>query len=168
MFSQGFHSEPWAALVGVQKFAGAQLIQFHLEDWQLEQRQSGVIPGQTAQPFWLACFPPACCWFSPHTTPAQCSAAPRQWDQESGTCPRLSCASTARRAGRARLADPKAAGAHSLQLLHISLQFLSRRAGKQRKPFPASAPSQQTAAKLVACTAGCQERAQQSCTTTLT
>lgn len=43
MFSQGFHSEPWAALVGVQEFAGAQLIQFDLEDWHLEQRQSRVI-----------------------------------------------------------------------------------------------------------------------------
>lgn len=83
---------------------------FVLRTWQLEQRQPRVIPGQTAEPFWLACFPPACCSFSPHTTPAQCPAAPRlprQWDQESGTCPRQSCASTARRGWESQAGRPQ-------------------------------------------------------------
>lgn len=166
MFSQGFHSEPWAALVGVQEFAGAQLIHFHLEDWHLEQRQCRLIPGQTAQPFCLVCFPPACCWLSPHPTAGPCSPqAPKAMGSgERGASSRQSCAS---RAGRARLAEPRAAGAHCLQLLHVSLPCLSRRAAEQREPFPASAPSQQTAAELAACT-GCQQRAQQSSTITLT
>lgn len=90
-------------------------------------------------------------------TQTLCSSAPRlprrqQWGEWvlPHALPVHSWASVTRRAGRARLAEPKAVGAHSLQLLHISLPFLSRRAGKQREPF--LAPSWQTAAKPnVAC-----------------
>lgn len=115
--------------------------------------QSRIIPGQIAQPIWLACFPPASCKSSSshHTNPVLCSSmAPEEAVMQREhvlphTLPMPSCASMARMAGRARLVEPKAVGVHSLQLLHISLPFLSRKAGKQREPFPAITPSWQTA-----------------------
>lgn len=91
----------------------------------------GLFLDRLLSPFgWLAFHLPAA---SSVLTPHQPSALQpqgngiRRW-----TCPRQSCASTARRAGRTRLEDPKAAEVYSLQLLHISLPFLSEGLGSKR------------------------------------
>lgn len=126
IFIQGFHPEPWAALLEGREFAGAQLIPPPVGTQDTPQPR--IAPVQIVQPR-LAAFPLACCNPLPGIA-AACvlqGTAPKAVKTARSSCHVLTelCQSISR-AGEARLAQLRAAGLHPFQLLYRLLPLLER------------------------------------------
>ena len=118
IFIQGFHPEPWAALLEGREFAGAQLIPPPVGSQDTPQPR--IAPVQIVQPR-LAAFPLACCNPLPGIA-AACvlqGTAPKAMKTARSSCHVLAelCQSISR-AGEARVAQLRAAGLHPFQLLY--------------------------------------------------